>query len=97
MAPARRPVGEGARGVWVALELTRAGHPGLQDDWHGCLDGPQDFCNTAAHLISNKAREFTHRLGNNIKAAQYWTEEELIDELRHLGWQCDGSPLPSMD
>lgn len=81
--------------LWQALELTRLGIPVaylpdagyyINNEWLGDIQG---------HLRGAGANHFSSLLAKSLKEQRFWTEAELIEELRVRGWNEDGSPIPN--
>lgn len=84
-----------AREAMAALSAVRAGLCVLRDPRLGCSSDPRDFADTDNHLSPEGVKRQMDYLCPALKNRRYWTEEELVRELRWLGWADDGTPLMS--
>lgn len=75
----------------AALTLTRNGIPVVRDPTMG-IDSSQDsFADFVSHLSPQGSRIHSARLGRILSSSQkFWTEEELVDILRNLGYNEQG-------
>lgn len=79
----------------AALSAVRAGLRVLRDPRLGCEPNPREFADTAEHLSAEGVRRQMDALCPALQQERYWTEAELLDELRLLGRTADGAPLPA--
>lgn len=73
------------REAMAALSAVRAGLCVLRDPHLGCSENPRDFADTDNHLSAEGVRRRMDDLCPALKQQRYWTEEELLRELRLLG------------
>lgn len=81
-----------AREAMAALSAVRAGLCVLRDPRLGCEPAPRDFADTNNHLSAEGVRHQMDDICPALKNERYWTEEELLRELRWLGWAENGTP-----
>lgn len=73
------------REALAALAAVRAGLRVLRDPRLGCEADPRDFADTNNHLSPEGVRRHTDDICRALRQERYWTEEELVRELRYLG------------
>lgn len=73
-----------AREAAAALSAVRAGLCVLRDPRLGCSANPGDFADTNNHLSAEGVRRQMDELCPALRNGRYWTEEELLRELRLL-------------
>lgn len=76
----------------AALSAVRAGLRVLKERELGCEPSFRAFADTSEHLSPEGVRRQMNELCPALLHECYWTEEELIRELRLLGWNADGTP-----
>lgn len=74
-----------AREAVAALSAVRAGLCVLRDPRLGCSANPRDFADTVNHLSAEGVRRQMDALCPALRHGRYWTEAELLRELRLLG------------
>lgn len=82
-----------AREAKAALCAVGAGFCVLRDPRLGCSADPRDFADTINHLSAEGVRRQMDVLCPALRQERYWTEAELIRELRRLGHPEDAVPL----
>lgn len=84
------PEEEKASHAFAMLPLVKAGYRYLKDERLGVISESRRFADTDAHLNSETAGENTLVVGELLKSASYWTEEELVRYLYENGWDENG-------
>lgn len=84
-----------AQHAMAALTAVRAGFRVLKEHDLGCCAGARDFADTNNHLSPEGVRRQMDELCPAVLHKRYWTEAELIRELRLRGWNADGTPSTS--
>ncbi len=86
-----------AHTLWLALQLTRLGLPVIHDPLVGVITSTALLADTAQHLNTQGAVEHSRQLGESLQKQRFWSEQELIDELRKRGFDAQGmkaNPAP---
>ncbi len=81
--------------LWYALQLTRLGFAVLHDPKIGAITTTNYFTDTANHLNREGSRHHTQQLAESLLNEHFWTEEELIHELKKRGWNDQGRRIPT--
>lgn len=79
--------------AYHALHAIRNGFRVLKDERLGSEPRGNLFAETANHQNAAGVRKHMHIIGHALKHELYWTEEELLKELRRMGWREDGTRL----
>lgn len=80
--------------AWEALQYVRMGYKVLKDPSLGVEPDSGLMADTLNHLNTEGARKHTLILAGLLRNGEFWTEEELVQELNRRGWDADGKPLP---
>lgn len=79
--------------AFEALSAIQQGFRVLKDERLGCETQGNLFAETANHQNAAGVRKHMHIIGYALKHQLYWTEDELCEELRRMGWSKDGTRL----
>ncbi len=79
--------------LWIALQITRLGINVLYDAEFSTISSPAYFSDTALHLNAKGALLNTRQLGESLSKQHFWTESDLVEQLRKLGWDKDGKRI----
>lgn len=77
--------------TWDALQYVKKGYRVLKDPTFGVVTDADLMADTLNHLNAQGAREHTLRIARALKNGEFWTEEELVEELRRRGWDAAGN------
>lgn len=82
-----------AQGAFEALYLVRQGINVLKDPGLGVETDIGMMGDTDLHLNSRGSQAYSRTLARLLANGTYWTEDELVEELRSRGWNEDGTPM----
>lgn len=82
-----------AEEAFHALQAVRHGFRVLKDERLGSEPRGYYFAETLNHQNADGVRRHMRIIGRALKHECYWTEDELIEELRRTGWKEDGTRL----
>ncbi len=80
--------------LWFMLQLTRLGIPVLYDSNVGVVTDYKLLADTVNHMNAEGTRLNTLEIGKNLKEQRFWTECELIEQLKLRGWDSEGRRIP---
>ncbi len=81
------------RYIWFMLELTRMGIPVVYIPDFNTMPDRSYVSDQNSHLNAKGSRVTSANLGKSLQEQHFWTEEELIHQLRLRGWNADGSQM----
>lgn len=81
------------RYIWTTLELTRMGIPVVKIPDFNLMPDRSYVADQNSHLNAKGSRLTSANLGQSLKDQSFWTEEELVHELKLRGWNGDGSKM----
>ena len=82
-----------AHSAWLALAYMQMGIPVIKDERLGIVNTLSETADSPEHVRPAVAKEWTKELGHGLKEQIFWTEAELLDRLKALGWDKQGERL----
>ncbi len=83
---------ETKRRLMHALQLTRMGIPVLRDERLGIEVDNSLYADTIYHLNAKGATQNSRIIARLLKEKSYWTEQELLEQMKARGFTADGTP-----